>query len=225
MRLGELGKIAKSIFNLALPAYCFNCKELLSDEKIICSNCYGDIPRIDNRHLDAFLIRIKDQYFDNVTVIFEYNDVFQKLIHFYKYQEYLKLANTFATSIISEINKHYDIITFVPLHESKERERGFNQSRIIAELVSNGLGLVTSNDLLIREKFTSTQTKLSRKQRINNVNKAFHVKNEVRDKSVLIIDDVITTGATLNECARVLKESGCKIADVAALATPTTILD
>ena len=221
-----MGKLVKSIFNLALPAYCFNCNELLnSPEIIICSKCYSSIPRIDSLHKEAFLERIKDKYFNDINISFEYNEVFQKLMHLYKYQEYIKLADIFAATISNGINRQYDIVTYVPLHVSKERERGFNQSQVIAEIVSNSLGLTQGNSLLSRQKYTSTQTTLSRPQRINNVNKAFHVCKDVSEKSILLIDDVITTGATLNECSRVLKEAGCTRVDIAALATPTNILD
>lgn len=224
--LKEVGKLFKSLFDLAVPAYCISCNEVVNyPEIVICSNCYLMIPKIDNQHIMSFLERIPEQHFDNVIILFEYSETIQKLMHLYKYQEYLKLANLFSKSISDKINKHYDIITYVPLHESKERERGFNQSKIIAQIVANNTNLVFGESFISRTKFTTTQTKLTRNQRIQNINKAFIVGKDVSNLSILIIDDVITTGATLNECSRVLKDAGSGIVDIIALATPTNILE
>lgn len=226
MWLDEIKKILKSLFDLALPAFCCECKEVLEEaESIVCTKCYSNIPKINTLHIDAFINRIPNKYFDDVTILFEYNELFQKLMHLYKYQEYLKLAHPFSLSISNQIQKQYDIITYVPLHDSKERERGYNQSQIIAQLVSANSGLTFGQGLLSRHRYTTTQTKLSRLQRIENVNEAFFVEMDVYNKSILIIDDVITTGATLNECAKVLKKAGCIIVDVLALTTPTAILE
>jgi len=117
-----------------------------------------------------------------------------------------------------------DLLAFVPLHPTKERERGFNQSELIARQLSLLSGIELSSGLILRQKYTKSQTKLGRKERSENISGAFFTNDSLIGKSVLIVDDVITTGATLNECAKILKQAGCRKVDVIALATPTDIL-
>lgn len=222
----DLSQFIRSLFDLAFPAYCCHCNEILNrTEVIVCEKCYSGIPKLDDVHKVAFLNRIPIKHFNNINIFLVYNDLFQKLMHLYKYQEYTDLARCFAKTISDGINNNYDIITYVPLHESKERERGYNQSKIIAKIVAENLNLNLGYSLLSRQRYTTTQTELTRKERIKNVGEAFLVNKDVYNKSILIIDDVITTGATLNECSRVLSEAGCSLVDIAALATPTTILE
>jgi len=226
MWLIEIKKYVKSLFNLALPAFCYGCNEPLNEtEIIVCFECYSKMPKINTKHIEQFQKRIEKKYYDNINIIFEYNKLFKDLMQLYKYQEFVKLAYIFGKSVSIEINKIYDVITYVPLHEDKERERGFNQSQIIAEIVAKEIKANLGNNLLQRRIDTKTQTKLTRNERIKNIEDAFYVKEDIKNKSVLIIDDVVTTGATLNECSKVLRSAGCRLVDIVAMATPTKILE
>jgi len=98
----------------------------------------------------------------------------------------------------------------VPLFWWKRLRRGYDQAALLSETVSQECGIPITNSIR-RTKNTKTQTKLDEQKRRENVMNAFVVKaNRIKDKSVLLIDDVLTTGATMNECARVLKEAGAK---------------
>jgi len=114
----------------------------------------------------------------------------------------------------------YDLVIPVPLHPRKSRERGFNQSGVLAHGLSRRTGIKFSRTGLIRTRYTRTQTRLSRKDRQENVKGAFRISEpaEIDGKSVLLIDDVYTTGATVNECTGVLIGAGALIVDVLTLA-------
>lgn len=114
----------------------------------------------------------------------------------------------------------YDHVISVPLHPRKARERGFNQSGVLAAGLSRRTGINFSRKGLVRTRYTSTQTRLSRKERRENVKGAFRVTGNACffRKRLLLIDDVYTTGATVNECARVLMKAGAEMVDVLTLA-------
>jgi ComF family protein len=103
----------------------------------------------------------------------------------------------------------FDVIVPVPLHAARQRERGFNQASLLADLLSAQTS-IPSRPLLERIRYTTTQTALDRSQRMENLHNAFRLrkKADVRGLRVLLIDDVLTTGSTLSECARVLKRAG-----------------
>ncbi|MFH1038322.1 MAG: ComF family protein [PVC group bacterium] len=114
----------------------------------------------------------------------------------------------------------YDGVLAVPLHPRKARERGFNQSALLAAGLSRRTGIRLERKGLIRERYTGTQTRLSRKEREKNVRGAFRVVDPARfrDRSLLLIDDVHTTGATVSACAEVLMKAGAERVDVLTLA-------
>jgi ComF family protein len=103
----------------------------------------------------------------------------------------------------------FDVIIPVPLHPARQRERGFNQASLLAELLGKQMS-VEYQPLLERVRYTTTQTALDRAERIENLHNAFRLRKnaDVRRLRVLLIDDVLTTGSTLSECARILKRAG-----------------
>ncbi len=136
-----------------------------------------------------------------------------RLIHHYKYRKKTKLVHLFGRAMALLIRtdptlKHADIMTPVPLFWWKRLRRGYNQAALLSKIIGQETGIPVK-DLLKRVKNTKTQTRLSESEREKNVLNAFTVQmNNIKDQSVLLIDDVLTTGATLNECARVLKQAG-----------------
>jgi ComF family protein len=118
-------------------------------------------------------------------------------------------AVSFARSFTILSTREFDIIVPVPLHPTRRRERGFNQARLLAELLSARIS-IRCKEVLKRIRYTTTQTALDRAERIENLHNAFRLRKnaDVRGLHVLLIDDVLTTGSTLSECARVLKRAG-----------------
>jgi len=138
-------------------------------------------------------------------------------IHEFKYMQKSYLARSFGPLLASFASTHFGaqdnlLVMPVPLHPRRLRERGFNQSLLLARHVSSGLHAQLDFLSLRRVRYTRPQTELSKDERRKNVKMAFAVsdKKAVKGRNVLLVDDVATTGNTLNECARVLKKSGAE---------------
>jgi ComF family protein len=188
---------------------------------IICTNCFQKIERTTPIDLE----RSFSAKFENTTFIskafsgfhFKEESIIQTLIHELKYQNKRSIG-VFLGEVIGQSIKNdpdfstADVLVPVPLHKIRLRERGYNQSELIAKGVSNATGIKVIGDLLIRTRNTETQTKLNFEERKENVKDAFFInvkyKNFIIDKKAIIVDDVITTGSTINECAKVLAIAG-----------------
>jgi ComF family protein len=138
-------------------------------------------------------------------------------IHRYKYHRAMWFEPFLVGLLVDAVKhdldlKYWDCLVPVPLHPSKEREREFNQSLRLARCLGRATGLPVENRWLDREHWTPTQTHLTRKQRADNVRGAFSLrKGSGRTaRRVIVVDDVLTTGATASECARVLREGGAE---------------
>jgi len=116
--------------------------------------------------------------------------------------------------------RDYDLVVPVPLHPRKVRERGFDQSALLAAGLSRATGIPFGKRLLFRVRYTGTQTRLSRKERRENIRGAFALSGDgrIRGAAILLVDDVYTTGATVNECAKNLRQAGATGVDVLTLA-------
>lgn len=217
--------IIEPVVLFALPALCIVCNSPLEyRRKVICQPCFAQILPITTPYVEALKDEIEDKHFNELYIAYQFDDTFQKLIHLLKYKRSLTLATYFATSLAQIISEDYDLMAAVPLNIIKERERGYNQSNLIAAETARILHISFEADFLLRSKNTVSQTKLNKQERFKNIHQAFAIKRDVRGKKVLLVDDVITTGSTLNECARVLKESGADQVGIAALATPVNYL-
>jgi ComF family protein len=157
----------------------------------------------------------KNFYFDQAISVCKYSGIVKKCIHWFKYKHKIKTSIAFSEILIRFLNHNYadncfDIVTAVPLHKKKYLLRGFNQSQVIAEKISNALKIERSFDSLMRIKPTTPQSKLNSYQRAENIRDVFRCSRPgvFRKKRVLIIDDIYTTGSTLNECARIIKQDG-----------------
>ena len=215
--------LIEPVVSIFLPALCIHCHNPLQPgRKVICATCYAQLIPTDAEQTDIFLERLHQRYFGDIFILYRFDALFQQLIHLLKYQRFLVIADYFGQSLAQELSsRKYDLITAVPLNRVRFRERGYNQSALIASHCADTLKTDFDSDILLRERNTASQTKLTRSERIRNVANAFSLNKDVRQKDILIIDDVITTGSTLNECARILKEGQAGRVDVAALATPT----
>ena len=149
-----------------------------------------------------------------------------KIIHTMKYSGFKSIGNVLGRILGEELAKklqgEINFILPVPIHKARMKERGYNQSYHIAKGVAGIVSGVLANDLVIRNRNTQTQTKLNKKERSENVSLAFEInsKNSLRVENsvVLVVDDVITTGATINEITKVLRDSGVKNVIAASVA-------
>ena len=229
-----MNRLSQGFFNLQeflFPSLCVTCgNRLISQEKFLCIDCWSDLP-VTNFHLNAenkvaqlFWGRVN---IDFATSFFAFNkgSNYQHLIHFIKYKGMKELGfetgRKFGYSLLESAGfGSIDIIIPVPLHPKKQKIRGYNQSEWIAKGISETMKKPVSVDNLRRNLHTSTQTRKNRFERWENVENIFEVAQpEVFEgKHVLLIDDVVTTGSTLESCAlQMLKIKNVKVS-IATLA-------
>ena len=213
-----MNRSLSSLFDFFLPRICPGCnKKLLSDEEPVCKECLSSILTADENLIRREFNRkfsstkfIKDFY---SAYVFETDKTLQNVIHALKYNKQFKLGN-YLGKILAEgiFSKNWviDIIIPVPINHLKRAERGFNQSDFIVKGISTVLQIPYSTKSIKRTRYTDSQTALKLQERAKNVENAFKVKNinKVKNKNILLVDDVITTGATTLECAKVLIDSG-----------------
>jgi len=146
--------------------------------------------------------------------LYAYNYPCNRLIAKYKYHRCAEIADCFAhyfnTEITNNINGLPDIIVPVPLHRNKQRQRGFNQSALLARRLACKLATPYTDKLIFRPKETRSQASLSAALRRKNISNAFVIAKSCENKNVVLVDDVLTTGTTANEVARLLKRHGAK---------------
>ena len=158
-----------------------------------------------------------------------FDDHYQKLIHAFKYQAKTSLGKRLGRILAEKLREDgilpgFDCLIPVPLHPARKRERGFNQSELLADELSEVTHLPELKQLLKRIRNTKDQTKLTPEQRIENVKGAFALidYDRIEGKKVILVDDVMTTGATLKECAKVLTKAGAKRVMGATIAAAIT---
>lgn len=203
----------KYLLNLLFPPRCIFCGDIIkaSSSIDICSVCYKKLPFIN----EGIIKPEKGQYFDEVICVFEYSDIIKKAILRYKFFNKPHYCRTFALLLSDKIKNmtikpEIDIIISVPLHKHKQRSRGYNQSYLISRLISKNIGAKEGSYLLSRVKDTESQSTLPKNERHLNIENAFRVLShqEIKGKNILMVDDILTTGSTLSECSRVLKDAG-----------------
>ncbi len=231
--MGYLTDIWDDLISLLFPRICYACGDrLMKNEELICTVCYVTMPRT-NFHLEPGNIVEKTFWgrcmLEKVAVFSIYNkdSRIRKLIHNMKYRGIkeigFELGRMYGTDLAkSDFLDDVEMIVPVPLHHSKERIRGFNQSIEIARGLSASTGLPVAGDILKRASFSQTQTKRSRIDRWSNVEGIFGVTDytKIDGRHLLLVDDVITTGATIESCAsELLKGNKVKVSVVALAAT------
>ncbi len=221
--LSGIQNIFVHIINAIYPPRCIACDALLADAHVyICPDCNSRINWLSSDFFDADM---KKRHFDSARSLATYEGAWAEVVHNFKYNNRTDLAKPLGSLLAKVIDYEYDIITIVPLHPSRLRERGYNQSALLAKEVSKRSGIKCELGMLSKTKLTAQQVGLSKQERMENVKGAFIIKpgtrtssEEVHVPDILLIDDVMTTGATVNECAKVLKKSGAARVDVLTLA-------
>jgi ComF family protein len=216
---------------LFFPRCCLACSEaLVKGEDILCTHCLAELPKT-NYHLQA-ANAIEERLYGRINVKhawafleFRKNGIVQHLLHELKYNNHPEVGVRIGMLYGKELSeqgfqKEFDLIVPVPLHRFKQRKRGYNQSSKFAEGLSLSLNIPWNESISIRKKSTSTQTRKSKLDRWENVKGVFGVDNVERilNKRILLVDDVITTGSTLEACGRHLLENNCAELSVACIA-------
>lgn len=214
----------KDFFNLIFPRLCSACNyALFKNEQIICKACQVGLPK-SNYHLDkenalskVFWGRLNIQM---AAAYYHFNkkSKVQNLLHQLKYKGNKEVGKKIGELYGFDLKRsnlygEIDYIVPVPLHPEKFKKRGYNQSEWFANGLGKTMRIEVNTTSLFRKTDSQTQTKKNRYKRWENVGEIFEIKDEKQllGKSILLVDDVVTTGATLEACAQELNKLGCKI--------------
>ncbi len=190
--------------NFLFPSKCVICGKI---GDILCNECFSKIKHYPQQKINPPL------NVDLMIVCGYYDGILKKLIRKFKFSKkkslYLPLSH-FVEDCLKDTNYFHsvDLITSVPLHKNRLKERGFNQSELIAKHLSNFLNLPYEENILERTKETSFMYNLSKNDRKRNVKGVFSVNRNIKGLKILIVDDILTTGATLSEVALEMKRKG-----------------
>lgn len=218
------------IGSLLYPPACTICAAIVESREYLCEECEAKVTRIRSpfcaKCSEPFEGEITGTFtcancahrtihFDAAVAAYRSRGIVRQIIHDFKYGRQIHLRHLVARWLAGALDdprlrgRRFDVIIPVPLHPARKRERGFNQASLLAELLNAQIS-IQSKPLLERIRYTTTQTALDRTERMENLHNAFRLRKNanVRGLRVLLIDDVLTTGSTLSECARILKGAG-----------------
>lgn len=223
----------KKISEIIFPSHCLVCARIISQNSLFCNDDWQELKFITDpkckicsypfeynvaTHQDLYCVSCltKRPFYDRLVTIFSYNEQIKKAVACLKYNDATYLSKKFAELIFKKIKNeinNFDLIIAVPLHKKRLKKRKFNQSILLVQaIVKYNKSLKFYPDLMIRTKYNHAQVGLSKKQREKNLVNAFQVRDKylslIKNKKILLIDDVVTTGTTVNNCAKVLRKNG-----------------
>ncbi|MCS7254348.1 MAG: ComF family protein [Armatimonadota bacterium] len=213
--------VCDSLSDEAICVRCFSRLKFIKPPMCaLCGKPYDELAQAAPICSDCRRIK---RWFDRCRCTVRYEDVAREMIHKLKYSGERRLASEMAKLMVETLNDFshpVDLVIPVPLHRKRLRERGFNQAWLIADVLSECINARMNSTALIRARETKPQFDLEPKERLGNVRDAFELvePSAVTDKVVLVVDDVMTVGATLNECARALKKGKPKAVYAVAFA-------
>ena len=204
----------EKILNLIYPNVCGFCNKI--NENNLCKDCELSLSKYSLNCIKDYT-KDKSKHFDYLYCALKYENIVREKIIAYKFGEKSYLYKTFAKIIIKNTKiysflESYDIIMAVPMHKNKRAVRGYNQSELIAKEIAKTSNVHFEKNVLVKNKNTKVQSTLTKNQRQENVKGAFEVKNKqiIKDKNIILLDDIYTTGSTVNECSKILKKAGAK---------------
>jgi ComF family protein len=224
-----LSRIAEPLLDLVFPPSCAVCSR---EGTFLCADCEADLPRLEPPYCRSCSepgprslcewCRSTSQPFDGITAPYRWAGAVPDMVYSLKYRGVRASAPRLAELLVAHLSTrsiHPDVIVPVPLHRRRERERGFNQSELLAKGIAKRTGMPMETGVLARTRNTAPQvTMKSPEQRRENIAGAFECIGDVAGKRVLLIDDVVTTGATVAACSVPLRDAGASSIWVLSLA-------
>ncbi|MBN2483120.1 MAG: ComF family protein [Candidatus Omnitrophica bacterium] len=207
----------KKLRDLFFPRFCFNCETHIYDG-LLCEDCLKRLKVLAPGKGRAGLCkkcRQKKPDYDSLISCFLYREPLKQLLFLYKYGHYDFFSSFFSSLIADHLKRigfphhDYDLIIPVPLYRTKRRQRQYNQTELLARGLSGILGIPCAADILYCRRPHRSQTAIDKTRRKDNVKDVFAVKRPLRRENIIILDDVVTTCATIAECSKVLKEDNC----------------
>ncbi len=232
----EIGRVAEDIL-FPLDLTCNVCGREIFTGKFFCSDCENDLPHLNEGFVCSHCGRKtpyeaercdscsgRNTYFDKAVSLFDYEAPINKLITDLKYEGKRYISRIFAEDLCNAYIKSFlncDFALFVPMTGEREKLRGYNQAELIAEEFSRFSGVPVEYDIIYKRRETDRQATLSFSERQKNLSGSFGVKNrkKLAGKRVLLIDDVMTTGATAESVCFLLKKYGTSFVAVLTLAS------
>ena len=210
-----------NVINIIFPQICGFCGKISKEG--LCNQCNIKLKELVQ---DSIICEdFKDKYFNELIYIFKYEGLIRKLIIDYKFNEKSYMYVGFVKCILKNEKiykklQNYDVIIPVPISKKRMKERGYNQSFLIAKELSNKINIDIQTNCLLKTKHIIEQSKLNKEQRKENIQNVYELKNReiLNNKHILLIDDIYTTGNTVNECAKILQQGRPKKIDVLVLA-------
>lgn len=223
--------ILEDFISLFYPRYCRGCfNSLVKGEDLICTQCLLEMPR-SFYHLyrdNPFYMKFRGRLpVTQVMTLFKFakQSRVQRILHALKYKQQPELGEmlgrVYGNDLLhADFGDAFDLIVPVPLHHSRKKIRGYNQSEEFGKGLSQMLGPPCDDTCMKRAAKTETQTHKTKISRWENVNSVFQVVNPIQvfDRRILLVDDVVTTGATLEACGRALLDAGCRELSIACIA-------
>lgn len=206
---------------LIYPPTCGICGKLNND--FLCKKCYKTLEKQAKFQIEEF--KNEERTFDRHLYIFKYEGIIRKILLKYKFQDKAYLYKTFANFLLKnekffQIIKSYDTIVPVPISKKRQKERGYNQSYLLAKEIANNTELNIVNNCLYKTRDIIEQSKLNKEERIKNIQDVYELRNykNLKGKNIILIDDIFTTGSTSNECCKILRKADLKEIGVLTIA-------
>ena len=225
--MNKILKIQEKISNILYPPICGICEKINKDG--LCPKCNLELKKqaevniLQKEEIEENIK--KEKYFEELMYIFKYEGQVRKLILDYKFNEKSYLYKTFVNFLLKnekifENIKKYDKIIPVPISKKRNKERGYNQSMLISEEIANKTNLELVNNCLRKTKNIIEQSTLNKEDRQQNIQGVYSLQNErlITNKKILLVDDIYTTGSTVNECCKILQQANPKTIGVLVLA-------
>jgi len=203
-------QLKSSLFDLFFPPVCIHCgKRISKQDDYLCHDCLNNI-----EYLVPVISKVEGLSYDYLISIAKYRDVVVSIIHNLKFYNLSSISDYIAQLIYKQVKKiklvlDVNTITAVPLHSVRKKERGYNQASLIAKKLANLLKCEYREDVIERVSNTVSQATLDHDKRERNIKQAFKLKKNIdlKHKSIILLDDVFTTGSTTEECCKVLKKA------------------
>ena len=212
----------EKIESILFPPLCYICGK--RGKNIICERCTRKLEKLAKYKIEQHDAEI--DYFSYHIYLFDYTGVIRKLLLDFKFHDKAYLCEIFVKFLlknekIGRFLKNYDIIIPVPIHKKRQKERGYNQSLLIArKWEKEETRISVEANVLLKTKHTKPQSALSREERIENAKQVYEIQNaeKIKEKDIILLDDIYTTGSTVRECAKILKENGARSIVVVTIA-------
>ena len=223
-------EIFKRVIGLLFPKVCPGCGNIIHEKELVCESCRKEVEilkkdccarcgkkLLTNTSLYCQTCKKRSRRFDEGVSVFRYQGILKKSIHQFKYDNLRQFSDYYGTVAWEQNREKLNVwnpecIVPVPMFRGKEIRRGYNQATVFAKSLSKKSGIPVKENLLIRRKNTKPQKGLTDEQRMENLKGAFSVdwKSVKGMTSVLLVDDIYTTGSTMDVCAGLLKKAGVK---------------